>query len=193
MLGSVWDSTSRQYCRNVLDWKDADSTEFEDTPHAAVMFMPEVIKKEETMGGTMRLGSRMTRIYAQISLGSMSTTRLLYGGVETVMGPAPTPIRSESRKGGCYSCRWGVVCGTRRDGGERISTELPQWASLLRGMSVPSEFLKSSAQTNPPYPRTHHGGDRTARLYQHKLAELIVNDVVKGCCAVMHHSPSSRI
>ncbi len=66
-----------EYYRNVLDWKDADSTEFkEDTPHAAVMFMPEIDK--ETMGGTIRLGSRMTKFTHKFPDVSMSTTQLRY-------------------------------------------------------------------------------------------------------------------
>jgi CTP synthase len=48
-----------EYARNVLNWADANSTEFdESTAHPVVMFMPEVSKTH--MGGTMRLGQRKT-------------------------------------------------------------------------------------------------------------------------------------
>lgn len=49
-----------EYCRNVLNLEGANSTEFdENAVHPVVFFMPEIDKT--TMGGTMRLGSRMTR------------------------------------------------------------------------------------------------------------------------------------
>lgn len=48
-----------EYCRNILKWEDANSTELdESTKHPVVMFMPEV--DPTTMGGTMRLGGRPT-------------------------------------------------------------------------------------------------------------------------------------
>ena len=48
-----------EFCRNVLGLENANSTEFdENTPHPAVVFMPEISKTH--LGGTMRLGSRPT-------------------------------------------------------------------------------------------------------------------------------------
>ncbi|MAP65626.1 MAG: CTP synthetase [Euryarchaeota archaeon] len=48
-----------EFCRNVLGMEKANSTEFdENTPHPAVVFMPEISKTH--MGGTMRLGSKPT-------------------------------------------------------------------------------------------------------------------------------------
>ena len=50
-----------EFCRNVLGMEGANSTEFdEDTPHPAVVFMPEISKTH--MGGTMRLGTKPTPI-----------------------------------------------------------------------------------------------------------------------------------
>lgn len=55
------------YARSELGWEDANSTEFnENTKHPVVMFMPEV--STSTMGGTMRLGNRVTIIRDQDSL-----------------------------------------------------------------------------------------------------------------------------
>jgi CTP synthase len=49
------------YARSELGWDDANSTEFnENTKHPVVMFMPEVSASQ--MGGTMRLGNRVTII-----------------------------------------------------------------------------------------------------------------------------------
>ena len=48
-----------EFCRNVLGMEKANSTEFdENTPHPAVIFMPEISKTH--MGGTMRLGTKPT-------------------------------------------------------------------------------------------------------------------------------------
>ena len=50
-----------EFCRNVLGWKDSNSTEFNDnTPYPVVIYMPEISKTH--LGGTMRLGSRRTII-----------------------------------------------------------------------------------------------------------------------------------
>ena len=44
-----------EFCRNVLGWKDSNSTEFNDnTPYPVVIYMPEISKTH--LGGTMRLG-----------------------------------------------------------------------------------------------------------------------------------------
>jgi CTP synthase len=49
-----------EYARNVLHLSDADSTEVQpDTQHPTIIFMPEIDKT--TMGGTMRLGARLTK------------------------------------------------------------------------------------------------------------------------------------
>ena len=48
-----------EFCRNVLDMENANSTEFDkNTPQPAVIFMPEISKTH--MGGTMRLGAKPT-------------------------------------------------------------------------------------------------------------------------------------
>jgi CTP synthase len=72
-----------EYARNVLDWSDANSTEFnEDASKQVVIFMPEIDK--ENMGGTMRLGARNTKFTHAHADGSESTTKHLYGGHEEI-------------------------------------------------------------------------------------------------------------
>jgi len=81
-----------EYCREVLGWKGANSTEIApDTPHPTIVFMPEIDK--ETMGGTMRLGSRVTKFFSMadekisnggIAVNDMSMTQLMYNGASEV-------------------------------------------------------------------------------------------------------------
>ena len=67
-----------EFCRNVLGMEGANSTEFdEDTPHPAVVFMPEISKTH--MGGTMRLGTKPTPF-----LVDDCKIRRLYHGAEHV-------------------------------------------------------------------------------------------------------------
>jgi CTP synthase len=48
-----------EYCRNVLNLKDANSSEFsKETPNQVIIEMPE--HNQGQMGGTMRLGRRKT-------------------------------------------------------------------------------------------------------------------------------------
>lgn len=67
-----------EFCRNVLGWDDANSTEIdENTTHPAVLFMPEIDKT--TMGGTMRLGARTTTFTHTLDDGTTPITQILYG------------------------------------------------------------------------------------------------------------------
>lgn len=56
-----------EYARNVLEWKDAQSSEFDpETTHPVVIEMPE--HNPGQMGATMRLGKRETVFKTQDSL-----------------------------------------------------------------------------------------------------------------------------
>ncbi|KAG8451225.1 hypothetical protein GDO86_003457 [Hymenochirus boettgeri] len=67
-----------EFARNVLGWKDANSTEFNSkTNHPVVIDMPE--HNPGQMGGTMRLGKRRTIFRSEASV-----MRKLYCGVEYV-------------------------------------------------------------------------------------------------------------
>jgi CTP synthase len=72
-----------EYCRNVLHWDDANSTEIDEaTTHPTVIFMPEIDKT--TMGGTMRLGARTTTFTHPLPGGKTPITQLLYGSKSIV-------------------------------------------------------------------------------------------------------------
>lgn len=65
-----------EFARNVLNWKDANSSELDpNTEHDIVIFMPEISKTH--LGGTMRLGLRPT-IFEEES-DRWSVMRRLYG------------------------------------------------------------------------------------------------------------------
>jgi CTP synthase len=157
----------------VLDWKDADSTEFkEDTPHAAVMFMPEIDK--ETMGGTMRLGSRMTKFTHKFPDGAMSTTQLLYGGVETVMERHRHRYEVNPEKVDAIHAG-GLLFVGRDETGERMEiAELPRSEHpFYVGCQFHPEFLSRPLKPSPPF----HGLIMAATgqldaFIETKLAEL---------------------
>lgn len=72
-----------EYARNILDWPDANSSEFnEEASKQVVIFMPEIDK--DNMGGTMRLGARITKFTHDHADGSMSTMKILYGGHDEI-------------------------------------------------------------------------------------------------------------
>mmetsp|Transcript_7705 Transcript_7705/g.13571 ORF Transcript_7705/g.13571 Transcript_7705/m.13571 type:complete len:556 (+) Transcript_7705:89-1756(+) len=73
-----------EYSRNVLKLEGANSTEFdESSPHPVVFFMPEIDKT--TMGGTMRLGSRITKFtHPTFDDGSTSILKRLYQNADLV-------------------------------------------------------------------------------------------------------------
>ena len=73
-----------EYSRNILNWEDANSTEFdEETTNPVVIFMPEIDK--DVMGGTMRLGSRNTVFtHPKHEDGSSSIAQIMYGNDQIV-------------------------------------------------------------------------------------------------------------
>ena len=67
-----------EYSRNVLDLKDADSTEFDlETPHPVIFKLRDLVDVEE-LGGTMRLGAWP----CELAQGSLA--RKVYGGAEEI-------------------------------------------------------------------------------------------------------------
>ncbi len=73
-----------EFCRNVLGWKSANSTEIdEETEYPVIIYMPEVSKT--IMGGTMRLGARKTIFSSHKRKACSSVVLALYKGESSVM------------------------------------------------------------------------------------------------------------
>jgi CTP synthase len=73
-----------EYCRNVLNIKNATSCEFDselspEDPKAIVVYMPEI--DQENLGGTMRLGIRTTNFSKDFEV---SKIQKIYGGFDHV-------------------------------------------------------------------------------------------------------------
>jgi CTP synthase len=67
------------YARNILGWKDANSTEFDATcGHPVISELPEQKRLEGIMGGTMRLGAQDVAVQA----GSLAS--FLWNGASTI-------------------------------------------------------------------------------------------------------------
>jgi CTP synthase len=162
-----------EYCRNVLNWEGADSTEFEEnTPHPTVLFMPEIDK--ETMGGTMRLGARMTKFTHKYPDGSMSTTQLLYGGAEMVSERHRHRYEVNPEKVDAIH-QGGLLLVGRDETGERMEVaELPRSQHpFYVGCQFHPEFLSRPLKPSPPF----HGLIMAATgqldaFIEAKLAEL---------------------
>jgi CTP synthase len=73
-----------EYCRNVLKLEGANSTEFDEkSPYPVVFFMPEIDKT--TMGGTMRLGTRVTKFtHPTFDDGTSSILKKMYNNAESI-------------------------------------------------------------------------------------------------------------
>jgi CTP synthase len=73
-----------EYCRNVLNLEGANSAEFDDkAAHPVVFFMPEIDKA--TMGGNMRLGSRVTKFtHPTFDDGSTSILKKMYNNAPSI-------------------------------------------------------------------------------------------------------------
>jgi CTP synthase len=140
-----------EYSRNVLGWTGANSTEFNDeSPHPVVIFMPEIDK--ETMGGTMRLGSRETRFTHRHTDGSISTTQLMYGGAEQVSERHrhryevnPDKVDKIHNAGLLFVGR--DVTGTRMEVAELSRSEHPYYV----GCQYHPEFQSRPLSPSPPF------------------------------------------
>ncbi|XP_016399837.1 CTP synthase 1-like [Sinocyclocheilus rhinocerous] len=77
-----------EFARNMLDWKDANSTEFDpETKHPVVIDMPE--HNPGQMGGTMRLGKRRTIFKTKNSILSKHVLHMEASKLKLVMKISP--------------------------------------------------------------------------------------------------------
>jgi CTP synthase len=138
-----------EYARSVIGISDADSTEFqEDTRSPVVFFMPEIDK--ETMGGTMRLGARITKFTHKMNDGSASKSQLLYEGKESILerhrhryevNPAYVDTIHDA----------GLLLVGRDEAGERMEiAELPNHPYYV-GCQFHPEFLSRPLNPSPPF------------------------------------------
>ena len=140
-----------EYCRSILNWEGADSTEFDEkTPHPTVIFMPEIDK--ETMGGTMRLGERITKFTHKLKDGSMSTSQLLYGGAEQVSERHRHRYEVNPEKVDAIH-EGGLLLVGRDETGERMEiAELPRSEHpYYVGCQFHPEFLSRPLLPSPPF------------------------------------------
>jgi CTP synthase len=142
-----------EYCRNVLGWKEANSTEFDpDTIHPVVFFMPEI--DPNNLGGTMRLGARLTKFtHRHANDGdNMSTTQRLYGGKNQVWERhrhryEVHPDRAEAiHEAGLTFCGRDET-GTRMEIAELPRSQHPYYV----GTQYHPEFLSRPLQPSPPF------------------------------------------
>lgn len=138
-----------EYARNVLGWKDADSTEFEEnSSNPTIIFMPEIDK--ETMGGTMRLGIRETKFTHKYLDGSLSKAQLLYGGRETVLERHRHRYEVNPEKVNALH-EGGLLLVGRDETGERMEVaELPNHPYFV-GCQFHPEFLSRPLKPSPPF------------------------------------------
>ena len=140
-----------EYSRNVLNWKDANSAEFDEKcDHPVVIFMPEIDK--DNMGGTMRLGARDTKFTHQHEDGTMSTAQILYGGADTVSERhrhryEVNPDRVDEIHGAGLKFVGRDTTGTRMEVAELPRSEHPYYV----GCQYHPEFQSRPLKPSPPF------------------------------------------
>jgi CTP synthase len=139
-----------EYSRNVLGLEGANSTEFDEScPHPVVFFMPEIDKT--TMGGTMRLGSRVTKFTnPDLGDGQTSILKRLYKNANAIHERhrhryEVNPIYVEQIHEG------GLKLVGRDETGERMEVaELPGHPYYI-GAQYHPEFKSRPLKPSPPF------------------------------------------
>ena len=139
-----------EYSRNVLGLEGANSTEFDESAtHPVVFFMPEIDK--ETMGGTMRLGSRVTKFtHPDLGDGQTSILKRLYKNADAVFERhrhryEVNPIYVDQIHEG------GLKLVGRDETGERMEVaELPGHPYYI-GAQYHPEFKSRPLKPSPPF------------------------------------------
>ncbi len=140
-----------EYCRNVIGWKEANSTEFDpDTIHPVVFFMPEI--DPDNLGGTMRLGARLTKFTHQHDNGEMSTTQRLYGGKEQVWERHRHRYEVHPERAETIHQAGLTFCGRDETGTRMEIAELPRSQHpYYVGTQYHPEFQSRPMQPSPPF------------------------------------------
>jgi CTP synthase len=139
-----------EYCRNVLGLDGANSTEFDESAtHPVVFFMPEIDKT--TMGGTMRLGSRVTKFtHPDLGDGQTSILKRLYKNADMVHERhrhryEVNPVYVDQIHEG------GLKLVGRDETGERMEVaELPGHPYYI-GVQYHPEFKSRPLKPSPPF------------------------------------------
>ena len=146
-----------EFCRNVLGMEGANSTEFdENTPHPAVVFMPEISKTH--LGGTMRLGSRPTIFQVDDCM-----TRRLYGGAAQVderhrhryeVNPDLISRIEEA----------GLIYVGKDETGQRCEIFELEWPPILCRCPISSRIQEQTGEAKPSIFGIANGSQRPNRL-----------------------------
>ncbi|RYG63136.1 CTP synthase (glutamine hydrolyzing), partial [archaeon] len=144
-----------EFARHVLGLAQANSTEFDpQTPHPVVIFMPEISQAE--MGGTMRLGSRSTKVQtcslaaqiygeSDIDQSDLSSSFEIYERHRHRYEINPEYVSSLSNQGIRFS-------GTGDDGGRMVTAELnEQDHPFFFGTQFHPEFKSRPNRPSPPF------------------------------------------
>ncbi|XP_065649732.1 CTP synthase 1 isoform X2 [Hydra vulgaris] len=133
-----------EFARNVLSWKDANSTEINAcTQHPVVIEMPE--HNQGQLGGTMRLGKRKTIFKKQNSI-----IRKLYGDVDFIEERHRHRYEVNPSLAHYFEERGFMFVGTDIDGERMEIAELKDHPFYVAVQYHP-EFLSRPIHPSPPY------------------------------------------
>nr|XP_042696125.1 CTP synthase 2 isoform X5 [Chrysemys picta bellii] len=133
-----------EFARNCLNWKDANSTEFDpNTKYPVVIDMPE--HNPGDMGGTMRLGKRKTVFKTEDSV-----LRKLYGDEDFVEERHRHRYEVNPELTGCFEEKGLKFVGRDTEGTRMEIIELENHPYFV-GVQFHPEFSSRPMKPSPPY------------------------------------------
>ncbi|XP_073211999.1 CTP synthase 2 isoform X3 [Lepidochelys kempii] len=133
-----------EFARNCLNWKDANSTEFDpNTKYPVVIDMPE--HNPGDMGGTMRLGKRRTIFKTEDSV-----LRKLYGDEDFVEERHRHRYEVNPELTGCFEEKGLKFVGRDTEGSRMEIIELENHPYFV-GVQFHPEFSSRPMKPSPPY------------------------------------------
>ncbi|KAM9170250.1 CTP synthase 2 isoform 2-T2 [Pangshura tecta] len=133
-----------EFARNCLNWKDANSTEFDpNTKYPVVIDMPE--HNPGDMGGTMRLGKRRTVFKTEDSV-----LRKLYGDEDFVEERHRHRYEVNPELTGCFEEKGLKFVGRDTEGSRMEIIELEDHPYFV-GVQFHPEFSSRPMKPSPPY------------------------------------------